>query len=329
MSKRNKKVQSVVDDHQALQRLHWRERECRFDISLKNLLEPVYGETFIDSLNDVEDTKGNPGKSGRLIVSNLRIIWHSHTDAKINISIGLFSALRLEMRTTESRLRGRSRSLFISARNVVRGRTIRYQFIFTNVVEGSPRLFTTIQAVNKAYDTSRLYREIRLRSSISSDYQLNLLPREHILESLDGVMNVSGDTGILGILCWTNIRVCWISQINELHNISLPYYNISKLSVRDSVYGRIVVLQSSVSIVRPKPYNLGFRIEPPEKVDQSAVAIKSAMYAYCKAPDFGESASMGTSTMSQCSWSAAGQRFLDRANRCLFSECVRASRQFW
>lgn len=183
MSKRAKKGQSVaVNHHQALQRLCWRERECKFDIPLPNLLEPVYGEIFIDSLNDVEDTKGNPGQSGRLIVTNLRIIWHSHKDAKINISIGLFAAVRLEIRTTESRLRGRTRSLFITARNVIRSKQIRYQFIFTNVVEGSPRLFTTIQAVNKAYDSTRLYREIRVRSSITSDYQLNLLPREHILE---------------------------------------------------------------------------------------------------------------------------------------------------
>ena len=35
------------------------------------------GEKVIDKLDFVEDTKGNNGDKGRLIVTNLRILWHS------------------------------------------------------------------------------------------------------------------------------------------------------------------------------------------------------------------------------------------------------------
>lgn len=33
------------------------------------------GEKVIDSINSVEDTKGNNGDKGNLIISNLRLIW--------------------------------------------------------------------------------------------------------------------------------------------------------------------------------------------------------------------------------------------------------------
>ncbi len=43
------------------------------------------GEVLIDSLNEVEDTKGNNGKHGRLLVTNLRVIWFLHATPKQNI----------------------------------------------------------------------------------------------------------------------------------------------------------------------------------------------------------------------------------------------------
>lgn len=46
------------------------------------------GELLIDKLDMVEDTKGNAGDRGRLMVSNLRIIWHSLTLPRINLSVG-------------------------------------------------------------------------------------------------------------------------------------------------------------------------------------------------------------------------------------------------
>lgn len=54
----------------------------------------------------------------------------------------------------------------------------RFEFIFTNLVRNSPRLFTTIQAVFRAYDTTKLYRDLKLRGAIIQDKQLKLLPQE-------------------------------------------------------------------------------------------------------------------------------------------------------
>lgn len=46
------------------------------------------GETVCDSMNDVEDTKGNNGDKGSLIITNLRMIWFGDKNKHINLSIG-------------------------------------------------------------------------------------------------------------------------------------------------------------------------------------------------------------------------------------------------
>jgi len=58
--------------------------------------------------------------------------------------------------------------------------TSKFEFIFTNFVRDSPRLFTTIQTVFRAYDTSRMYRDLKLRGALISDKELKLLPEEQI-----------------------------------------------------------------------------------------------------------------------------------------------------
>ena len=48
----------------------WEDRELRFDTLLQHL-KPRKGEFEIDSINSVEDTKGNNGERGFLIITNL------------------------------------------------------------------------------------------------------------------------------------------------------------------------------------------------------------------------------------------------------------------
>lgn len=43
------------------------------------------GEKVIDRLEFVEDTKGNSGDKGVLVITNLRSIWHSMTLARISL----------------------------------------------------------------------------------------------------------------------------------------------------------------------------------------------------------------------------------------------------
>lgn len=48
-------------------------------------MEMRKGEQIIDRLDFIEDTKGNSGDKGRLLVTNLRVIWHSLLIARISL----------------------------------------------------------------------------------------------------------------------------------------------------------------------------------------------------------------------------------------------------
>ena len=54
----------------------------RFIYSHKNLRN---GERVLDVIDSVEDTKGNSGDIGRVIVTNLRMMWYSLTNPKFTL----------------------------------------------------------------------------------------------------------------------------------------------------------------------------------------------------------------------------------------------------
>lgn len=62
--------------HQRLERVS---RHCYLNVSY------LEGDR---SINSVEDTKGNNGERGSLAVTNLRLLWQSHRNARTNLSIG-------------------------------------------------------------------------------------------------------------------------------------------------------------------------------------------------------------------------------------------------
>ena len=180
----------------------WQDREIRFDTKLDQL-EMRSGELQIDSINSVEDTKGNNGEKGSLSITNLRLIWICHRNSRINLSIGYNAVVSINIRTANSRLRGNTQATPTATAAATRTRPTpdphpnmlgdtqalyvmtkfnnsRFEFVFTNLVRQSPRLFTTVQAVYRAYDTSRLYRDLKLRGAIIRNKSLILLPNEQM-----------------------------------------------------------------------------------------------------------------------------------------------------
>lgn len=139
----------------------WQDREIFFDCKPSQLNDRP-GEKVIDSINSVEDTKGNNGERGALIITNLRIKWISHTNTKINLSkywhdfsalyslihscpgIGLSCIATLNIRKAKSKLRGPTQALCVLAKF-----NSKFEFVFTSLVKNSPRLFTTVQAVHR------------------------------------------------------------------------------------------------------------------------------------------------------------------------------------
>ena len=135
--------------------------QIRFDTKPPGLnVRP--GEQMIDSIQSVEDTKGNNGEKGSLAITNLRLVWICHRNSRINLSIGYSAVQAINIKTANSRLRGNTQALYV----MTKYNKSRFEFVFTNLVRQSPRLFTTVQAVYRAYDTSRLYRDLKLRGAI-------------------------------------------------------------------------------------------------------------------------------------------------------------------
>lgn len=259
--------------------LTWQDREIRFDIS-SAAMELRKGEVLIDSINSVEDTKGNNGERGSLEITNLRLLWASHKSLRTNLSIGYSCIQTLKIRTAASKLRGNTQALYVMSKYS----NSRFEFIFTSLVKASPRLFTTIQAVFRSYETTKLYRELKLRGAIIKEKELLLLPHEQVYTRLNGVWNLSSDQGNLGTLFVTNVRVVWHANLAENFNVSIPYMQIQSARVRSSKFGPALVVETSVS---SGGYILGFRVDPEERLRELFNELRSLHQVFSINPIFG------------------------------------------
>ena len=256
----------------------WQDREIRFDIN-PNLLNCRKGEELIDSINSVEDTKGNNGARGSLLVSNLRIIWICHSDPKVNLSIGHGTIQSAKIRKAKSKLKGTTQALCVMAKY-----SARYEFVFTSLVKNSPRLFTTVQTVMRAFESSNMYRELKLRGSILKDGELMLLPLEKVFSKHDGIWNLSSEQGNLGTMHLSNVRVIWHANLAVNFNISLPYIQIKNVLLRSSKFGKALVIET---MSRAGGYILGFRVDPIERLTALHKELLSLFTAYRTNPIFG------------------------------------------
>ena len=257
----------------------WQDRDIRFDTQPAHL-ELRAGEVQIDSINSVEDTKGNNGEKGSLSITNLRLIWICHRNSRINLSIGYNAVVSINIRTANSRLRGNTQALYV----MTKFNNSRFEFVFTNLVRQSPRLFTTVQAVYRAYDTSRLYRDLKLRGAIIKNKSLILLPNEQMYNKVAGVWNLSSDQGNLGTFFITNVRLVWHANMAENFNVSIPYLQMKVVRVRDSKFGPALVVETSQ---RCGGYILGFRVDPADQLQAVFQEVQSLHTVFSNTPVFG------------------------------------------
>ncbi|XP_031846996.1 Bardet-Biedl syndrome 5 protein isoform X2 [Nomia melanderi] len=257
----------------------WQDNEVRFDISY-NLMQLRLGEFTADKLDLIEDTKGNAGDSGRLIITNLRVIWHSLLLPRINLSIGYNTFITVNSKTIHT-LQGRhTQALYILASF----RNCRYEFIFTNQGSKSTRHYTSVIGIYRAYTSSKIYREIKLRSGIMNENQLTLLPQETVHSTLQDIWNLSLEQGNIGTFIVTNIRLVWFADMNYQFNISIPYFTIANITIKNSKFGPTLVIVSTES---SGAYILGFRVSPPEKLYILYKEVSTLFKTFEKCPIFG------------------------------------------
>ncbi|XP_017873576.1 PREDICTED: Bardet-Biedl syndrome 5 protein homolog [Drosophila arizonae] len=269
----------------AQQNLLWEDKEVKFDVpQLHTRLH--CGEKILDTINHIEDSKGNPGDTGKLLVTNLRIIWHSLVHKKFNLSIGYARIGTINTRVVHMHTKGRipSQALYILA---ISNET-RFEFLFTDVSGETARrdqpIFASVFDVHLLYQRTFLYRDLKLRGAIVQAGQLTLLPDEQVYSQVQGVWNLSSDQGNLGSFVVTNIRLVWYADANETFNISLPYLQIESLRIRESKYGPALVIQTAET---GGGYVLGFRIDPVERLTELFKELSSLHTIYTDQPNFG------------------------------------------
>uniref|UniRef100_A0A914DYB2 Bardet-Biedl syndrome 5 protein homolog n=1 Tax=Acrobeloides nanus TaxID=290746 RepID=A0A914DYB2_9BILA len=160
---------------------------------------------------------------------------------------------------------------------MARNATTRFEFVFTCVNPAHTKLFTTVIGIHRAYETSKLYRELKMRGALVDDEEkLRILPLEQQCDRIEG--------GNLGVLIITNIRIVWYASMNPNYNVSIPYLQLKSCRVRDSKFGHALVVETSI---QSGEYILGFRVDPEEKLELVCKAIQAMHSAYLASPIFG------------------------------------------
>lgn len=257
----------------------WQDREVRFDSPI-SALQCRPGETVIDTMSQIEDTKGNNGEQGQLTMTNLRLMWVSDKSHKTNLTLGYNCVVSINIKEAASRLRGNTQALFV----LTKFHNSKFEFIFTNFVRDSPRLFTSIQTVFRAYDTTRMYRDLKLRGALISHKELKLLPQEQICSQVNGVWNLSSEQGNLGTFFVTNVRLVWHANLVETFNVSIPYMQMLSVRVRESKFGQALVVETQPT---SGGYVLGFKVEPEDKMAKVFDEINALWQVYSAEPILG------------------------------------------
>ncbi|KAG5484506.1 hypothetical protein LSCM1_07879 [Leishmania martiniquensis] len=289
----------------------WQDREIHFDAAAPVLKLRENTEYVYASFKNVEDTKGNNGHAGTLLVTNLRLLWSSSQRPDINISIGYYCVQKLTVQEAESRLAGgTTESITLSAKYG----TSRFRFIFSvahsdgnnspaagardgggaqgdHASGGRPRkatatcerLYATIRAVWNAYESTRVYRELRVRSAVVQHGHLTLLDGENLISRTAGVSSVSKDEGHLGTFIVTNIRVVWFAT-TESFNVSVPYFQFVGLRSQMSKFGQTLVIETSSYAGN---FVLGFRVDPEERLSEMYAEISTLWRTWTARPLLG------------------------------------------
>ncbi len=91
----------------------------------------------------------------------------------------------------------------------------RFEFLFTSLVKSTPVLFTAAQTVLKAYRTSGLYRDVKLRGSLVNvdTKQLELLPNEILYTKVRSADTTIRKYSIYVYVCMRCISLKYLSYV--------------------------------------------------------------------------------------------------------------------
>lgn len=219
----------------------WQDVELLFFTSQSNL-KLTKGEELISLLEPVEDIQGNPGQMGFMRLTNLRLVWElkqtksllntldSAFSNKPNLSIGFDTVNHNELKVLPSQLEQQTYSLTIRCSFANKN----YVFRFETAGKNASDFMNTFNKIWKAYDNSRVFRDIKMRGAFVSKGELVGLPGEKAFSKHIDVTNMAVDveSACKGAVFLTNYRFLWYSLSQERYNISIPYLLINKLKTK-------------------------------------------------------------------------------------------------
>jgi Bardet-Biedl syndrome 5 protein len=257
----------------------WQDREVKFDIPKQQLsLHP--GEKAFETIDNIEDYKGNNGDIGTIIFTNLRIIWYSTENIKINLSVGLDTLISHDVKFISSKVAGETRALCIKCK--FNGN--RFEFLFNSLGNSTTDLFSLFDSIYKGYETSRLYRDVKMKGFLTQDKNLTLLPKEKVINKFNTVYNITTDNQALaGQFQITSVRFVWFSTTLDNYNISLPWIHIKDIRIREiNKHGKVIQFETNKLIA-----NNIFSFKFTDNIDTVLRELESTYYTYLQNPQFG------------------------------------------
>jgi Bardet-Biedl syndrome 5 protein len=117
-------------------------------------------ERVLYQVKNVEDVKGNTGERGILQVTNLRLIWYTEQNTKINLTVGHDCVISSDLTESHSGVTGDQVTVLFRTKF----QSSRYEFIFTTNADG--KVFDKAREIIREYEKTKAYRDLRLRVSI-------------------------------------------------------------------------------------------------------------------------------------------------------------------
>lgn len=264
---------------------HYVDRCIGIDVDVERLIM-ARGEQAVARYGDVWDVRAPSSmpdslKRGSFTLTNLRAVWNSEAaPMSCNLTVGYNTIVRISVGNAlganqpgdgeagQSAAEGARKEP--TARSLVErpligpGRTIvihcaegerRYKFEFRPPPPAGAGVtfFDVFQTIYRAYDTTRMYRKLRLRTFIRSSGKLSTLDRETVQTVYEKVCLLGSmvTNAAQGVLTLTSHRVIWHSSTSESLNLSLPYIDCSGLLLKEQPVNKAKVKM----LVLSAPFN--------------------------------------------------------------------------
>lgn len=85
----------------------------------------------------------------------------------------------------------------------------------------SHKIFLNVLFCHRAYETSKMYRDLKLRAALIQNKQLRLLPREQVYDKINGVWNLSSDQVLVLEICLLKWFSSFFLFLNAQNNLEI------------------------------------------------------------------------------------------------------------